>query len=158
MQREQRLTIKVNHGIEIWSPVNFQVLRNKTAVYQEGNGRWSPLDLLVLFRKQIWSVSFIFPDRWENTYFERKKIHDCSRCGKPFFFCWCGLLTQSWRCSSLKIRKQDNYWPVDKASVLLLCLQTKVCHKKKGVTKLAAWQTSKKYFLFQICLLVNAKC
>lgn len=98
MPREQKVTIKVNHCIEIWSPVNFHMLRNKTLVVP---GR----------RMEIpWPVSCVsFCDRTETDgwgvpphpphkkwlEYILKSTHDYSQSGKPFLICLCCMLTHS---------------------------------------------------------------
>lgn len=142
MRRERRLTIKVNHGIEIWSPVNFQVLRNKTLVYQEADDRWRCLDLLVLFCTGIWGVS-LFSQRDERKHIVNgKKKHDFNQCGKPFSFagvvCWL-------RRGNTHILKCRSRMIVDLLTRRVCCLRVfkQKFAKEKGKRDYAAEQTPK---------------
>lgn len=116
MPREQRLAIKVNHCIEIWSPVNFHMLRNKTRVYREDNSRWTSLHLSVLFHgwpRLIETDMGYSPPKKKKLDYILKCKHEYNNCGKPFSFlgvvCWLRL-GNSAHC--LMVNKQENPpWP-----------------------------------------------
>lgn len=114
MPREQRPTIKVNHYIEIWSPVNFHALSNKNTGLpgrqQQVENSWSDSTVsFVTLLKQMdevfcfsppWQIRVDFKKQtWLQTLWETLPIHRCS------------LLTQSRQHWCLIIRKQEeHYW------------------------------------------------
>lgn len=101
MLREQRLTIKVNHCIEIWSPVNFHTLRNKNTTTRKTTWRASQFSFICHLTKTNWRSVFVFFFFHKQKYMIKKKGEKSTpttvAVGNPFFVCVCGLLTQTLR-------------------------------------------------------------
>ena len=122
MPREQRPTIKANHCIEIWSPVNFHMLRNKTLVYQEENSRWRSLGFsdfvsFVILLKQM-NDMFCFPQELLRIL-KKKKQTWLQSLWDLLFICQCGLLTHSVQhCCK---EQADHYWQTTGATDKRVC-------------------------------------